>query len=235
MSKKSFKTPQPSNGGKGSEKKDGKAAPPRIAPWSPTTNAALSILLPLELCDEIQTIRAEHDNSFLRWPPHINLLWPFVNENEFEAALLVIAENPKFRLTPPIRLRLSTFSFTKGSKYLQLLVDVISEPNASDDDLDALARLTSLLRDLFPGCGRLHLEALPHVSLGQISQDLLPAMVADLNRKWQPIEFDLLELTLLARPGEQGIMRPIRSLGMPNLAREDDDEGDGEDDVDEEE
>jgi hypothetical protein len=55
---------------------------------SPTTNsnAALAIVITPdddgELFERVERIREQHQKGYGRWPPHINLLWPFVHERD---------------------------------------------------------------------------------------------------------------------------------------------------------
>lgn len=74
------------------EKKGGvKPSRPAPAPaFKPSTNSALSIVIPVDLADEIQTLRLKYDKAVGRWPPHINLLWPFVLETELDQARLLL-------------------------------------------------------------------------------------------------------------------------------------------------
>jgi len=39
--------------------------------------AAICIIPPLHICAAVQRIRCFKDKSFVRWPPHVNVLYPF--------------------------------------------------------------------------------------------------------------------------------------------------------------
>ena len=47
---------------------------------SPAFHTALCVIPPAELCALIERTRAQHDKAYARWPPHINLLFPFVGD-----------------------------------------------------------------------------------------------------------------------------------------------------------
>jgi poly(A) polymerase len=55
----------------------------------------------------IDEIRKVHDRSFGRWPPHINLLYPFVDASTFPAAVELI--RPILSRIPPFTLTLTEF------------------------------------------------------------------------------------------------------------------------------
>ena len=48
--------------------------------------SALCWVPAIESQPPIQTLRLVHDRQIGRWPPHVNVLYPFVPEAEFEAA-----------------------------------------------------------------------------------------------------------------------------------------------------
>ena len=48
--------------------------------------SALCWVPAIERQPSIQTLRLAHDRQIDRWPPHVNVLYPFVPEAEFEAA-----------------------------------------------------------------------------------------------------------------------------------------------------
>eukprot|EP00039_Didymoeca_costata_P018783 m.334948 g.334948 ORF g.334948 m.334948 type:complete len:215 (+) comp17480_c0_seq1:143-787(+) len=64
---------------------------------TPTTNvqAALCVLIPEDtVCfADIQDIRSKHDKAFVRWPPHVNLIFPYLHDVEPTSELLQVLQD----------------------------------------------------------------------------------------------------------------------------------------------
>src|SRR5438045_598206 len=52
-----------------------------------THHTALAIVPPQDAWGPIQAIRERHDRQVGRWPPHINLLYPFFSSEQFDDAM----------------------------------------------------------------------------------------------------------------------------------------------------
>ncbi|MFE6051852.1 RNA repair domain-containing protein [Kitasatospora sp. NPDC056446] len=63
------------------------AGTPDLLDTAPTVRTAVAWLPPEELWPPIQRLRAAYDPQLDRWPPHVNLLFGFVPEAEFDRAL----------------------------------------------------------------------------------------------------------------------------------------------------
>ena len=46
--------------------------------------SALAIILPNQFSQLVQSIREKYDRTYERWPPHINLFYPFYKEIDLE-------------------------------------------------------------------------------------------------------------------------------------------------------
>ena len=55
--------------------------------------SAVAIALPRSVSEQIQGVRIFNDKGFVRWPPHINLLYPFEADagNSFSLAAETLA------------------------------------------------------------------------------------------------------------------------------------------------
>lgn len=173
--------------------------------WSPRTHrSALAMLAPDgEIAREVDAIRAEYDPSYERWPAHVNVLYGFVPEAEFDRAREAVraaAERvDRFDLviTGP-----ATFEHD-GSTTVYLAIE--------SDPPGALEALEGALFEAFPGCDeqRRHGAYRPHLTVGQLSRERsveARALVDRLRASWVARRVPAPPLTLLARD-EQGPFR----------------------------
>lgn len=159
-----------------------------------THQTAVAVVPPLEAWGPIQAIRERHDRQVHRWPPHINVLYPFVTPGRFEEVVPRLAA--ACARVPPFHVTLGEFRFfAHGSRGATLWL--APEPE------DALVRLQGNLQAAYPECdelGRFATGFTPHLSVGQADSREQARRLRDaLQSVWQPISFAVAAVAVLRR------------------------------------
>ncbi|MEV8511826.1 RNA repair domain-containing protein [Dactylosporangium sp. NPDC051484] len=163
--------------------------------------SALVVRPPQWVWAPIQAVRAAHDPAHRRWMPHINLVYGFVPEAEFEAAARVAAAAVEG--LGPIRIRLATLRCFehRGSTTVWL------EPQTTPPG--ALRRLQAALAARFPGCGEQDTRGAhgftPHLTVAKLTgpRARIAERVAAMQRDWHPVEFTVTVADLISRRGDE--------------------------------
>jgi 2'-5' RNA ligase len=164
---------------------------------SKTHQTAVAIVPPPEVWGPIQAIRERHGRQYGRWPPHVNLLYPFYPPERFDEAL------PRLFATctqiVSFDVALAEFRFFRHSLRKATLW-LAPEPR------EELVRLQAALQTACPDCDDLARFATgftPHLSVGQTGSVEEAQGFQDVwQRTWEPIRFDLSAVVLLRRERE---------------------------------
>ncbi|WP_194922250.1 2'-5' RNA ligase family protein, partial [Catenulispora rubra] len=163
---------------------------------TPTARTAIAWILPTSTWDAIQEVRRRLDPQVLRWPPHINLLFGFIPESEFDAAL-------------PL---LSKAAAATGAFETQL-AEVRHFTHRTDSTLwlhptgAAWQQLYTALAEAFPTC-RTREAYTPHLTIGKVADPTrTPVKIA-------PTTATVTELALLSRRADGPMeVRAVIELG----------------------
>ncbi|EEP82177.1 predicted protein [Uncinocarpus reesii 1704] len=162
------------------------------------SQTALCIIPPENLCGEINRLRSFYDQAYGGWPPHINLLYPFVAAGSVPEAVArirtALIQRRNAAGAPNVRLRLDQAGFfvpRKGN-----IVHLI--PRSEDASMSLTDLRDTILAALGqPDGGQFN----PHLTVGQTragdeqSRDSLLSKV----RLLPPIEWNVEELVVLVR------------------------------------
>lgn len=140
----------------------------------------------------IQSIRQIHDRHIKRWPPHVNLLYPFVPVSEFEVAATKLAEALNGCDSFDVTLRKIDYFVQKSSCTAWL----------RPDETQALTELQAACQAAFPECDDLTSRGtyVPHLTVGQPKNKAAVEVLAH-NAKWEPTKFHCGEICMISRKG----------------------------------
>ncbi|PSN74871.1 hypothetical protein BS50DRAFT_463765, partial [Corynespora cassiicola Philippines] len=147
--------------------------------------AALVLLPPPAICPPIEAVRRLRDRHFARWPPHINLLYPFLASPSEPDPASQQGDSPRLRQdirariqhavrgAPPFHVSLSAdpagiFSHSKRSKTVWL------GPSST-----SVQQLQAALQAEFSDCDADKRPFTPHLSVGQANSDSASAQLRE--------------------------------------------------------
>ena len=162
---------------------------------SKTHTTAVVLIPPASVQPPIQAIRRIHDRNFLRWMPHITLLYPFAERRNFASVIPALTQAAQ-------QISLFSVAFTRFDAFKHrksATMFLVPEPT------DEIVRLHSTLMHHLPDyddtarfAGGFH----PHLSVGQFQHRSLRNEQQQLQTEWQPVHCEMEAISLIYRAPE---------------------------------
>lgn len=164
-------------------------------------DTALCIIPPQLRCEEINKLRSLYDKAYETWPPHINLIYPFVNPEHLPRAKELIEEHFQIRVSErdQTTVRLGGAGIFKQKKDI-----IVFLQDDSDKEANILGRCrTGALEAL----GQKISPHVPHLTVGQAQDSSVSARQFLINKvNFLPaFEFDVNSLAILVRERKSGV------------------------------
>jgi len=153
---------------------------------------ALCVIPPDYMHDYVDDFRKQYDKAWERWPPHINLVFPFLDKKNFETIKNSLKIEFVSNNIVPFVIKLDTIDyFEQGNN-----ITVHAKPRKCPE----LAQIYKIICDTLkiePN----HTAFVPHMTLGQIPKTDI-SKVTEIKNSWgSGLNFTIDSLQLISRDG----------------------------------
>ncbi|KAL2820625.1 hypothetical protein BJX63DRAFT_379784 [Aspergillus granulosus] len=187
-------------------------APPELTSYE----TALCLVPPLHLIGDLERLRALYDKAFGRWPPHVNLIYPFVDPEDLpRASEIVQSELTRRSQDKPLKLQLDKADFFAHRRN--------STVYRTDSGSSGLRALVDLRREIFTAFEHTPLqESTLHMTVGQSEADSEASRQFLLEKaSFLPaVEWEVGELVILIRDRSQGASSRMDVWGRISMSGE---------------
>ena len=204
-------------------------APTARLPAHLTYKTALALLPPAAIAPAIESVRRVHDRHFERWPPHVNLIYPFC-VSPAETA------DPGIRLKSDMRARIEAVATTFHPFRVSLSADppgtFVHSPRSRTVWMalssEPLQRLQAALQSEFAECDADQRPYTPHLTLGQarndhqvhqLSEEIKHSVLSNTEiHKDSPLALDWLidKVYVIERKGFHGRFEIVGAINLGN-------------------
>jgi len=157
--------------------------------------SAVVIVPPQNLWDQIQTIRKEYDKAYVRWMPHINMIYPFIPNDKFADSVPIIRE--KLQKFSPFKLVFDHFNYFQHGKNCTLFLEPTTTP------ANVINTLQASVESLFPYCNEQSTKSehgfSAHLTVGTFPNTKVKIFIQEFMKTFKPIEFVVKEIYLISR------------------------------------
>ncbi len=162
-----------------------------------TYTTAVVLIPPEDVWEPIQKLRRVYDRHFDRWMPHLTLLYPFAERQEFPQVIPILATATA--KVEPFRLRLARFDHFRHQRSCTIFL--LPDPESHVINLHAsLIEATPDYNDTTKYAGGFH----PHLSIGQFQHQSVQQDEQRLQSEWTPIQFEVKQISVIYRAPETG-------------------------------
>mmetsp|Transcript_31788 Transcript_31788/g.61510 ORF Transcript_31788/g.61510 Transcript_31788/m.61510 type:complete len:169 (-) Transcript_31788:15-521(-) len=163
-----------------------------MAASSLSNTTAMVLCPPRDVWPAIDEIRNTHDKAASKWPPHVNLCFPFVPSHKFETRK--VALEAKMARIPSFTITLDTFATVGTSKKKEGRRFICLVPNVSNSE--ALGAVKSALKSVFPECTP-RVEV--HLTVGQAKGEECPKLIEQFEKQWNRLTWTVDNVAFLEK------------------------------------
>jgi len=157
-----------------------------------TIQTALCLIPPENVWEQIQSIRSIHDKAYPRWMPHINLIYPFVPEENFENIKAQL--EPILKRKKPFQIQFDQSSFDYFKQRGDDCTYHLRPKNSTD-----VVELQKLIQNQLSNLIRNKRAFEAHLTLGQTTTSKISDILIDMKVKWKTIEFTVDRVYMISR------------------------------------
>lgn len=179
-------------------------------------DSALCIIPPAHLAHDINRLRALYDKASEKWPPHINLIYPFVNPEALPRAMEIVRSTlAKNEIAPFLFVVNKAGFFTH--KHHHTIYTTTSGKGCEE--------VETIRKTVLSALGQADTPFQPHLTLGQCEandKSDLEFLVSKVNLL-PPVEWEVAEIAILIREkatSSSPIVNHMRVWGMLKLSGE---------------
>lgn len=121
-------------------------------------DTALCIIPPAHLTQDINRLRALYDNAYEKWPPHINLIYPFVNPEVLPHVVEIIRSTLVKNKTKPFQFAVDKAGFFTHKRHRTIYTTSSGK---------GCEEVETIRRNILSALGQADTHFQPHLTIGQ--------------------------------------------------------------------